>query len=114
MGRLVPVTGCGQVIFLLCRDHSDDGGKTNCECVPNGGIAFISINKETFSFQIFFPLQDLSFLHPVIKAERTKVRMVASVYQADSSHPSFSKQRVERLSSPSVSAVAHPLKSSNI
>lgn len=53
MGRLVSVTGQGQVIFLLCGDHSDGDAETNCECVQNGGIAFISINKETFYLQIF-------------------------------------------------------------
>lgn len=52
MGRLVSVTGQGQVIFLLCGDHSDGGAETNCECVQNGDIAFISNNKETFSFRI--------------------------------------------------------------
>lgn len=61
MGRLVSVTGQGQVISLLCGDHSDGGAETNCECVQNGGIAFISINKETFSFRILYFFSDVSF-----------------------------------------------------
>lgn len=91
MGRLVSVTGQGQVIFLLCGDHSDGGAATNCECVQNGGTAFISIKKETFSFRIIYFFQDFSSLHFVIKAEREgkKVLMWSLQFTKQRIHPSI-------------------------
>lgn len=46
----------GQVISLLWKDLSDGCGETNCDSMQNGGITFMFINKETFSFSAtFFP-----------------------------------------------------------
>lgn len=57
---------CGQVILLLWKDHSDGCSETNCDCMQNGGITFISVNKETFSFTyipvFFYNLFTLSLL----------------------------------------------------
>lgn len=44
----------GQVISLLWKDLSDGCGETNCDSMQNGGITFMFINKETFSFSATF------------------------------------------------------------
>lgn len=57
MERQDSVTDGGQVISLLWKDLADGGGETNCNSMQNGGITFIFINKETFSFSFtFFPM----------------------------------------------------------
>ncbi len=57
MERQDSVTDGGQVIFLPWKDLSDGCGETNCDSMQNGGITFIFINKETFSFSVTFFLR---------------------------------------------------------
>lgn len=57
MVRQDSVTDQGQVISLLWKDLSEACGGTNCDSMQNGGITFIFINKETFSFSVTFFLR---------------------------------------------------------
>lgn len=54
----------GQVISLPRKDWSDGCSETNYDCMQNGGITFIFVNKETFfsRFAFFFPLRPSSFI----------------------------------------------------
>lgn len=47
----------GQVISLPRMDWSDGCSETNYDCMQNGGITFIFVNKETFFSRYAFPLR---------------------------------------------------------
>lgn len=56
------------MISLLWKDCSDGCSETNCDSMQNGGITFIFINKESFSFSAVLKKMRL-LLQPLIKTK---------------------------------------------
>lgn len=69
MERRDSVTDGGQVISLHWKDLSHGCAETNCSSMQNGGITFIFVDKETFSYTDSFFLQFVRLFQLLIKAK---------------------------------------------